>query len=96
MIARGYPKDVERKNDKLIQLFIDFLSQNQKATSYFNEMRIPEITGEMIEECIDKTGFPVDREYIKSFIINEEQQIRAGSHRSLTTRKNDKVGMWYE
>lgn len=64
LIARGYPQDVERRNDKLIELFIDFLNQNHKAVSYYNEMRIPEITENMIEECIDKTGFPVDREYM--------------------------------
>ena len=60
-----------------MQLFADFLNQNQKAVSYFNEMRIPEITEKMIEECINKTGFPVDGGSIVSFLRNGEQQIKA-------------------
>lgn len=67
LIARGYPKGVQRKNDRLISFFIELLHNNPEAASLF---RPPEVTHEMIASCAEKVPLDVDRTIVIDFVWN--------------------------
>ncbi len=75
LIARGYPKNIERKNDKLIELFCDFIKSNELARKYFSDMCTAPINSGLISDCIAKTGLNVDNDFICAFILNAYEQI---------------------
>ena len=70
LISRGYPKNMERTNDKLIQFFVDFVSGNGTARKIYEEIDTAAISGDVIKDCIEKTGFSVDENAVCTFIQN--------------------------
>ncbi|MDO4562515.1 MAG: hypothetical protein Q4C12_01640 [Clostridia bacterium] len=70
LIARGYPKNIERTNDRLITLFGQFISDNAAAMAYYDEIDRSILTEELLNHLIDQTGFEVDREHIVKFIMS--------------------------
>lgn len=76
LISRGYPNDASRKSDGLIRLFREFLSENNEARQMYTEMSLPQITEEIIEECLNEVPVEADREYIKAFVLNGQAEIR--------------------
>ena len=39
-------------------------------------MRLPEITEDIIDECLDEIPIEVDREYIRTFILCGQDRVR--------------------
>ncbi|MDD4700009.1 MAG: hypothetical protein PHV07_07105 [Oscillospiraceae bacterium] len=76
LISRGYPQNIARKNDKLIQLFLDFLIENEQARELFINLNIPEITEELLNNCMDNIPISVNRSTIISFVLNGQQHIQ--------------------
>lgn len=70
LISRGYPKNVERSSDKLIELFCEFIENNKEANDMYSKINTDSITESVINELIEQTGFDVDREHISKFILN--------------------------
>ena len=75
LIANGYPTDVSRKSDGLIRFFSEFLMSSDDALEMYRQMDLPEITDKIIDECFDEIPIEVDREYIRSFILNGQARI---------------------
>ena len=75
LISRGYPKSTNRENDKLIDFFLDLLKEVPKASELFNELEIPVVTADMINECIDEVGIDVEKDIIIDYILNGQQII---------------------
>lgn len=75
LISRGYPRFIERKNDTLIDLFIELLKSNKEAFRLFKNLNIPVITDELIRKCISETPFDVDGDKISEFILNGQKSI---------------------
>lgn len=75
LISRGYPKNINRDNDFLIELFLGLLSENDNANKLYKETFIPKITREMLCECIDTIPIEVDKEFIINFILNGQQKL---------------------
>ena len=42
----------------------------------YREMDLPEITEEIINECLDEIPIEVDREFIIAFILNGQNEIK--------------------
>lgn len=76
LIARGYPSDVERKNDGFIKFFREFVQNCEEAHELLRQMEIPTITSEIIDECLDEIPIEVDRDFIREFILNGQSIIR--------------------
>lgn len=70
LISRGYPKNIERKNDRLIQYFVNFIGQNDAARQVYEEINTAAISEDVIRHCIEKTGFTVDENIVCKFILN--------------------------
>lgn len=75
LISRGYPRFIKRKNDTLIDLFIELLESNKEALRLFKNLNIPVITDELIRRCISETPFDVDGDKISEFILNGQKSI---------------------
>lgn len=75
LIAKGYPTDISRKSDGLIRFFSEFLMSSDDALEMYRQMDLPEITDKIIDECFDEIPIEVDREYIRSFILNGQARI---------------------
>lgn len=75
LISRGYPKNISRENDLLIDLFIGFLKSNGKARCLFENIAIPEITEEMLLQCIKSIPIKVDENAVCTFILNGKRKI---------------------
>lgn len=75
LIARGYPKNAERTNDRLIALFVEFINSNPKARESFEQLDMPPITEGLIKDCIAQTEFTVDIPFLCRFILNGQQKI---------------------
>lgn len=59
-----------RDNDGLIRFFDEFLNENSVAKEIFLELNIPNITEEMIDECISNIPIKADAYYVKTFVLN--------------------------
>ena len=70
LISRGYPKNIERRNDRLIQLFVEFISKNDTARQIYEVIDTSAISEELIKDCIKKTGLAVDENAVCAFILN--------------------------
>ena len=70
LISRGYPKNIERTNDRLIQFFVDFICKNDAAKQIYEEIDTSVISEKLIKHCIEKTGFSVDENAVCAFILN--------------------------
>lgn len=79
LITRGYPKDVERRNDRLIADFTDLVKQRGIP------FELPKLTERAIADAIAQTGITLPElaeinttpaEYICRFVLNGQQRIR--------------------
>jgi len=77
LIARDYPENILRDNDKLIQFFVEFLESCPDALECLEKLNIPTIDREMIESCMDKIPIDVDRAIICEFVLNGQTQVTA-------------------
>lgn len=64
LISRGYPSDLERKNDLFIHDFLELL--NGEKIDY----QMPRLDEDMIREALVKTPIGVDEDFIVSFVLN--------------------------
>ena len=76
LIAKGYPSDVRRTHDGLIGFLKAFLQDCEEARELYREMRLPEITEDIIDECLDEIPIEVDWEYIRTFILCGQDRVR--------------------
>ena len=76
LIAKGYPTDKTRKNDGLIRFLREFIQSCDIAHEMYRELDLPEITEEIISECLDEIPIEVDREFIIDFILNGQNEIK--------------------
>lgn len=76
LIAKGYPSDVSRKHDGLIRFFREFVKNCTEAHNMYRQMQLPEITEKMIDECMNEIPIEVNRDFIRSFILNGQERIR--------------------
>ena len=70
LIARGYPNSSSREHDGLIRFFRDFIRGNPTAKAMLQTMELPEISGEIIDECFAEIPIEVDHTFVKAFILN--------------------------
>lgn len=73
LISRGYPKNKERNNDMLVELFVEFIRETPKAKELFDDLSIKKVTAELIKRCIENTKIDVDDKYIIDFILKGQQ-----------------------
>ncbi len=76
LISRGYPSSADRENDGFIRFFSDLLEKNAAAVRLLEKMRLPEITEEMIDGCLDAIPIKADGEFIRRFILNGQRIVR--------------------
>jgi hypothetical protein len=77
LLSRGYPKNRERQNDKLVTLFIEFLKKEPKAYRYFRDLDFPAIDCGLILSCCENAAIDVDRTFLCDFILSADEQIQA-------------------
>ena len=70
LISLGYPKYIERDNDVLIRMFVEFVRNNGLIYSF------PAINEAMIVACINETGIDVVNDYVKEFILNGQKIVK--------------------
>ena len=75
LISRGYPKDISRQRDKLIELFTDFISKNETAREFYESIDKSLLCEDVINEIVEKTSFDVDKKAISEFILNGASKI---------------------
>ncbi len=79
LFARGVPKSLLRSNDKLIALYLDFLSQNKNALAIARNLPLPTretanlCAGGVLNSCTDN---PYTRDACE-FVLNGGRQIEA-------------------
>ena len=73
LIARGYPDNPDRTGDGLIRFFREFLRDNTAAKAMYRELALPPITEQVISECLNEIPIPVNRDFIKSFLLNGQK-----------------------
>ncbi len=76
LIARGYPSDRSREKDGIIRIFRGFLQQNEIAREMLRNMKLPRITEELLDECLNAAPFEVDRAFIREFILNGQKLVQ--------------------
>lgn len=76
LIANGYPSDVRRERDGIIRFLSDFLKNCEEARRMYGQMKLPEITEAMINECLDEIPIKADDEYIRTFILCGQEKVR--------------------
>lgn len=64
LISRGYPLDLERKNDLFIHDFLELL--NEEKIDY----QVPALDEDMIRQALAQVPIEVDESFIVSFILN--------------------------
>ena len=91
LIAKGYPTDKTRQNDGLIRFLSEFIKSSETAREMYREMDLPEITEEIINECLDEIPFEVDRDFIVSFILNGQTEIERIINQSEDFSEDDDI-----
>lgn len=80
LISRGYPKDVNRKNDYLISLFKNFISNNKEAFKILDRLDIPIITKDLLNNVIkqlpEEIVKEIDTNTVKEFVLNGSNKVR--------------------
>ena len=76
LISRGYPNSTDREHDGIIGFFHDFVQSNPTAKAMLQDMELPQITAEMIDECFAGIPIEIDRNFVKSFILNGQSVVR--------------------
>lgn len=75
LIAKGYPQNLSRTKDGIIRFFSEFVDNCPMAREMYGSIDLPVITEDMIYECMNEIPIEVDREYIRAFILNGQQEI---------------------
>ena len=70
LISRGFPENLLYRKHTLINLFIRFISNNELARRYYEEIDQSVITKDLIDELIADTGFEVDRQKVIDFVLS--------------------------
>ncbi len=89
LIAKGYPTDKTRQNDGLIRFLSEFIKSSETARELYREMDLPEITEEIINECLEEIPIEVDRDFIVSFILNGQTEIERIINQSEDSSEDD-------
>lgn len=76
LISNGYPSDISRQKDGIIRMFTEFLSENPIALDMFCDLDIPNITEDVVNDCLDKVPIAADRQYIVEYILNGQSIIQ--------------------
>lgn len=76
LISRGYPTNITRENDKMIELFVEFITGNKLATEFYKGIDISIICDEVVKEIVKKTGFSIDEKTVSDFILNGVAKIK--------------------
>lgn len=76
LISRGYPNSTDREHDGIIRFFREFIQNNPTAKAMLQDIELPDITEEMIDECFAKIPIEVDRDFVRSFILNGQSIVR--------------------
>ncbi len=80
LISRGYPQDKDREKDGIIRFFREFLAENAAARKMLRETELPEITEELLTECLNYVPIEADREFVKAFILNGQAIVEGLIH----------------
>lgn len=75
LISRGYPNSTNREHDGLVRFFREFVRGNSAARDMLQNMKLPKITEELIEECFAEIPIEIDRDFVKTFILNGQSII---------------------
>ena len=70
LISKGYPRNIKRRNDLLIQLFNELMEYDEAYRKY-----IPEVTEELVGEVIKSLNMRVKSKEIIEFIMNGYRQL---------------------
>lgn len=76
LISRGYPNSTDREHDGLVRFFSEFVRGNSAARAMLQDMELPEITAELIDECFAEIPIEVDRDFVKTFILNGQSVVQ--------------------
>ena len=93
LIAKGYPTDVRRVHDGLIGFLRTFIQSSEEAHEMYRQMKLPEITERMINECMDEIPIKADREYIRSFILSGQEKVREIICADIEPTEDDAIGI---
>ena len=73
LIATGYPINTDRKNDFLVKLLLDFLSE--EGIIYIPPILTKEVVGELARECAQEVGLQVNIEKIIAMCVAVDNQL---------------------
>lgn len=90
LIARGIPNDITRAHDKLVELFLDLLRQDSRALKIAREFPAP--TPDLLRQCAEETGVPVDVETVGVFVMNGSRLIQGQMQRLAMECREDFQG----
>lgn len=76
LISRGYPNSTDREHDGLVRFFREFVRGNSAARAMLQDMELPEITAELIDECFAEIPIEVDRDFVKAFVLNGQSVVQ--------------------
>ena len=76
LISRGYPQHKTREKDGIIRFFREFLAENAAARQMLWEMELPEISEELLENCLNAVPIEADRDFIKTFILSGQAVVK--------------------
>lgn len=95
LIARGYPNDVSRTGDGLIRFFRELVHNCEEAHEMYQQLELPKITEEVIKECLDEIPIEIDRDFIRSFVLNGQDVIQEIIHMDdgLSDDENNSMGL---
>lgn len=93
LIAKGHPTDVRREHDGLIGFLRTFIQSSEEAHEMYRQMKLPEITESMIDECMDEIPIKADREYIRSFILSGQGKVREIIFADIEPTEDNTIGI---
>lgn len=77
LISRGTVQDLSREKDGLLAFLRELLEANETARRMLQQMQIPMVTPELIDDCLASIPIPADRDYIHAFILNGQSRMAA-------------------
>ena len=73
LVSRGYPNRADRTG--LLQVLLTEFEQETGAfADYASRHRLPVITPELLQACIEKTGVPVQTKFVTDFVMHRYRQ----------------------
>jgi hypothetical protein len=76
LIARGYPMDLERKQDGLIGFFAEFLRKDPKAKALYQAMALPKLDRPLLDSLFKKSPIKVNEGAIASYLLRGYQILK--------------------